>query len=585
MATTDSDVITTTTADGATQGTRAAAPTRDVRRAATITLVIICAAVFLTALDQLVVATALLPISASLALDFTHDIPAISWIISGYLLGYVIMMPLMGRVSDLYGRRRVLLAALVLFAIGSVICAEAADLGSAFDLGFLKTIGITSPSPALTWLVIARFIQAVGGGAVVPVAIAAIGDLFGDRRRILALGVIGGITEAGGALGPLYGALIVQKWTFLPGGIALGSSGGKTAHIFDFSQSWQWIFLLNIPLVAIIVAALFFLWPKRAMTTATTPTPARHSRRSLDWPGATLLGGALLCTSLGLGQEAGAVSTLSQAQVSQNNPLLLVAAVVLLLAFILVESRTHDPIIPLTIFRSPAFSAGALFSLLLGVALIVALISIPLYVFAVFGTDHYIDAGLALLRMTVMIPIGAFGGGWLVTRIGTRAVGAAGATATGIGFLLMHLWSVDTTWSQITIGTVIAGLGFGLIVAPISTTALNTTDARHFGVSAAVVTSLRMIGMMLGLAGISSWGVGLYQQLASQIPPIRDLTNASQVAAFENALTKVSVHVATNFFLVGMVLGLLAIIPALFLWRPKPGEQRQQGESVITMGL
>ncbi len=534
------------------------------RGAATVTLVIICAAVFLTALDQTVVVTALEPIAASFNLNDATDLAQLAWVVSGYLLGYVIVMPLMGRVSDLLGRQRVLLGCLALFALGSLLCAESIALGNAASLSFLSAIGVNSPSPALTWLVIARFLQAVGGGAVVPVAIAAIGDLFGAARRITALGIIGGVTEAGGALGPLYGALILQHWGFLPSG---------------YENPWQWIFLLNLPIVLVLVGALLLLWPRELRGKAVTT--ANNTR--IDWLGALVLGGALLCTSLGLGQSAGAITNLKQAQAVQNNPLLLVAAAVLLAAFVLVEARGRDPVISLSLFTSPAFSAGAIFNLLLGMALIVALVDIPIYVLAVVAGSAYLDAGLALLRMTIMIPIGAFSGGWLVARYGTRRVGVAGALCTSAGFFLMLLWGTQPNWWLITLGTVVAGMGFGLIVAPISTTALNTSGNTRFGMAASIVTALRMIGMILGLAALSSWGVNHYIYLLNHItyPPGADIT--TQLKILQQKTVEFAVDIVHGFFLAGAILALVAVIPALFLWKPKPGEEDTKGRVVVGM--
>lgn len=560
--TTQSDTTDATTLPAAPDD---AAAVPDVRqRAALVPMVLICAAVFLTALDQTVVVTALDPIAVSFGnIDVGKDLSSLAWVVSGYLLGYVIVMPLMGRVSDLLGRQRVLIGCLALFAFGSFLCAEAITLGNALPLTFLSNIGVNSPSPALTWLVIARFLQAVGGGAVVPVAIAAIGDLFGAGRRILALGIIGGVTEAGGALGPLYGALILQHWALLPPG---------------YDNPWQWIFLLNLPIVLLLVGALLIAWP-RALRGRTAPAGGR-----IDWLGAALLGGALLCTSLGLGQSAGAITHLSQAQVAQNNPYLLLAALVLLAGFVLVEARGREPVIDLRLFRSGAFTAGALFNLLLGMGLIIALVDIPIYVLALSGTT-YLDAGLALLRMTIMIPIGAFSGGWLVARYGTRVVGIAGALCTAAGFFLMRFWDVHPNWTLITISTVIAGAGFGLIVAPISTTALNTASNARFGMAAAIVTALRMIGMILGLAALSSWGVSRYLALIVQaqnsLPP--GLTISQQAAILAQKLAAIPVAITRDFFTAGAVIALVAVIPALFLWQPKPGEAEAKGRVVVGM--
>src|SRR2546421_3751862 len=152
-----------------------------------------CAAVFLTALDQTVVVTALPRIITELQIPVIQ-LDRAAWIVSGYLLGYVIAMPLMGRVSDMYGRRRVFLICLGIFALGSLFCGLAPILGNAIDISFLEHIGLNVDSPGLIWLVAARFVQAAGGGAVVPVAMAVAADFYGEERRAVALGLIGMVT-------------------------------------------------------------------------------------------------------------------------------------------------------------------------------------------------------------------------------------------------------------------------------------------------------------------------------------------------------------------------------------------------------
>src|SRR5450755_2113482 len=145
------------------------------RRTAMLALLVACAAVFLTALDQTVVVTALPQIITDLQIPVLQ-LDRAAWIVSGYLLGYVIAMPLMGRVSDMYGRRRVFLICLSIFAFGSLFCGLAPILGNNIDLSFLQQFGLNMDSPGLIWLVAARFVQAAGGGAVVPVAMAVAGD-------------------------------------------------------------------------------------------------------------------------------------------------------------------------------------------------------------------------------------------------------------------------------------------------------------------------------------------------------------------------------------------------------------------------
>src|SRR6266516_2282712 len=198
------------------------------RSAAMLALLTACAAVFLTALDQTVVVTALPQIITDLQIPVVQ-LDRAAWIVSGYFLGYVIAMRLMGRVSDMYGRRRILFICLGIFALGSLFCGLAPILGNTIDVSFLQNFGLDVDSPGLIWLVAARFVQAAGGGAVVPVAMAVAGDFYGEDRRSVALGLIGMVTEAGGVLVPLYGSIIIQYW------------------------GWQTIFYLNLPNVAVLL--------------------------------------------------------------------------------------------------------------------------------------------------------------------------------------------------------------------------------------------------------------------------------------------------------------------------------------------
>lgn len=509
-------------------------------RTARLVMLVVSLAVFLTALDQTVVVTTLPQIVLDLQIPIVQ-LDRAAWIISGYLLGYVVAMPLMGHVSDLYGRRRVLLICLCIFAFGSLFCGLAPQLGQRYDLGFLQAIGIDVSSPGLIWLVAARFIQAAGGGAIVPVAMAVAGDFYGPSPRHLALmlGLIGMVTEAGGVLGPFYGALIVQSF------------------------GWQMIFYLNLPLVALL---LFFVWK------LVPEGEPQHAR--LDLPAAVLLGASLICLSLGLSQEAAQISpaTTSAATTThiQNNPWVLALALVLFVAFILweryVERSGRWPLIPLSLFKRAAFSATSLLSLLVGASLIIAMADIPIFIATVLGRSA-LDSGLALLRLTAMIPLGALLGGWLCPRISFRFTAIPGLLLAALGFWLMHLWPQNVDWNQITVSTLITGLGFGLVIAPIAATALNAAETHQEGIASAVVTVLRMIGMILGLAALTSWGLGNFRSLAASFkapPDVKPFT-LQYNALYANYLVSAAHTVYTSIFLAAGILCLLALLPAIFL--------------------
>ena len=507
------------------------------QQGAMLALLAACAAVFLTALDQTVVVTALPQIITDLQIPVLQ-LDRAAWIVSGYLLGYVIAMPLMGRLSDRYVRRRVFLICLSIFAFGSLFCGLAPVLGNAIDISFLQNFGMNVDSPGLIWLVAARFVQAAGGGAVVPVAMAVAGDFYGEERRGLALGLIGMVTETGGVLGPLYGSIIVQLW------------------------GWQAIFYLNLPIVAVL---LFFIW--RFIP------PSAHLKERIDLPGALLLGASLLCLSLGLSQEAGQLNpstTSANGQTVQNNPWLIAAAIILLAAFVVyevfIERRKSWPMIELSLFRRAAFSATSLVSLLVGAALIIAMADIPIFIATVLGRPP-LDSGLALLRLTAMIPVGALIGGWLCSRITCRLTAILGLIPTAIGFWLMHLWPLNVNWTQITVSTLIGGLGFGLVIAPIGTTAINAASRRQIGMAASVVTVLRMIGMILGLAALTSWGLGRFRVLATSFKPPAGVAAFSPQynTLYANYLIASAHEVYTAVFLAAGVLCVIAIIPAIFL--------------------
>src|SRR5271157_2116157 len=293
------------------------------RKTVLLAMLAACSAVFLTALDQTVVVTALPKIITDLQIP-PEQLDRAAWIVSSYLLGYVIAMPIMGRVSDMYGRRHIFIICLGIFGIGSLLCGLAPILGQQVDISFLQHIGInvaapgefsdpTALNPGLVWLVAARFVQAAGGGAIIPVAMAVVGDFYGEKQRALALGLIGMVTEAGGVLGPLYGAIIVQAW------------------------GWQAIFFLNLPIIAILI---YFIW--RLIPPAEITARAAHIKERIDLLGAFLLGAALICLSLGLSQEAATSSIgvsgsgTNQAPI-QNNPWLIGASLALLATFITIE--------------------------------------------------------------------------------------------------------------------------------------------------------------------------------------------------------------------------------------------------------
>ncbi|HYX49718.1 MAG TPA: MFS transporter, partial [Ktedonobacteraceae bacterium] len=355
---------------------------------------------------------------------------------------------------------------------------------------------------------------------------------------------------------------------------------------------WTYIFYFNAPIVLALMVGAWFLIPK-----------GKHLHEGIDWLGAILLGLMLTCLSLGLAQQGTELGpTAVNGTSPQNNPFSLILAFVFLLAFIVVELIPHWrvprlslsrrfpflrlqlveekrwPVIDLSLFKRLPFSASSIVSLFVGAALIIAMADIPLFVDTVLSqhineADIPLVSGLALLRLTAMIPVGALLGGWLSSRISCRFTGVLGLLFVATGFYLMSRWSMNVDWTQITISTMTTGLGFGLVIAPISTTAIKAVRATQAGMGAAIVTSLRMVGMMLGLAALTSWALAYFKQLASQFPSLPVTATTDQFAQWSKNYANhliISAHaVYSAVFFVTMILCLIAIIPAFFLWGNK----------------
>ena len=463
-------------------------------------LAVLAAGVFLAALDQTVVVTVLYKVQQDFQIPAT-EFDQLAWVVTAYLLGYTVTLPLLGRVADVWGRKRLFLAGLGVFLIGSVLAALAPDLRG---------------------LIAARVVQAVGGGALLPIGMAMTRGLPIRGGRTFALGLLGATAEAGGVLGPLWGALIVQ------------------------ALDWRWIFWLNLPLGALIAVALRWV-------------PAQpRLREALDWFGAALLSGALLALTLGL---AATSSTGSLAGLRLSTPgavgsappawlpwVLGGVAVVLLIAFLVREQRAPAPLVPLAWFRRLPFGLAHLTNFAVGCALIVAMVNVPLLVDSV-RNGSAADGGLMLLRM------------------GDRVLTAAGLACTGAGLLLMSRWAATEAEWVMTLDLAIAGLGFGLVIAPIVATVLHWVSEPQAAVAAALINTARMVGAMLGLSLLAGWGLELFKSLMAPYPATDYIDKPQEYEALVRAA---GLQVYTTGFLVAGLLCLVAILPALGLRRPAP---------------
>lgn len=472
--------------------------------ASPLTLTVVALGAFVTALDQTVVVTVLPSVMLDLKIPFS-ELDRASWIITAYLLGYTVAMPLIGRMGDVYGLSRVYQGGLIVFTIGTSLVAVASSL---------------------EWMVGARVVQAVGGGATVPIGLAVASTALPERHRGLALGIVIAAAEAGSMLGPAYGGAIVK---FL---------------------DWRWIFWLNVPESAILFVALFWL----------SNTPNREGR--VDYLGGALLVAALLVLSLALSREG--LFTLSS-----PTPFIIGAFGLALVGILVaVERRTWQPLLSSFLFRSRAFVSANLTQLLEGVALIIALVTVPLMADTVMGKQPLTGA-MWLLRITVAIPLGAVVGGRLLAVAGIRLVTVIGLGMTALGLFLVSTWHLDVTEPWLTLHLVIAGFGFGLNNTPIMTRALSAAGQDYRGTAASLVVVARMMGMTLGLAALAAWGVEHFQTLTAGLElPLQEAGEAAveleaRVAEYNARLNEAGLTLFHNFFRAAAIVALVAMLPAV----------------------
>ncbi len=467
----------------------------------------------LGALDTYVVVTIMVDIMSDVGIAI-NKIQQVTPIITGYLLGYIAAMPLLGRASDRFGRKLLLQVSLAGFAVGSVITALSSDL---------------------TMLVIGRIVQGTASGALLPVTLALAADLWAARNRAAVLGGVGAAQELGSVLGPMYGILLV--WLF---------------------NHWQSVFWVNVPLAVIAMVMVHFSLPAKVKT---------DQPEKVD-----VVGGVLLAIALGL-----AVVGLYNPEPDGKQVLpswglpVLIGALVAAVAFFVWEKVAKTRLLePAGVHFRPFLAAlGA--SLCAGAALMVTLVNVELFGQGVLGQDQN-QAAFLLLRFLIALPIGALIGGWLATKIGDRIVTFIGMMIAAGGYWLISMWPVDLLAAKHDLGFIslpmldtdlaIAGFGLGLVIGPLTSASLRVVPAAQHGIASAAVVVARMIGMLVGIASLSAWGLYRFNQylqerLAALPPPTAD-TPGGVLIAQGARLRTATVEAYTMQY--GEIFGITAIV-------------------------
>jgi MFS family permease len=517
-------------------------------------LALVCLPVFIGALDLTIVSAVLPEVIRSMTIEI-QKLDVAGWVVTGYFVSYAISMTFMGRVSDLAGRRVVYLVCLAIFFVGSWLVAASPGWPAAVVQRVIQPFSADSPSDfaPLYALIVGRVIQAFGAGAMVPVSMALVADLFPPEKRALPLGIVGAIDTAGWVLGHLYGGIMVQF------------------------MSWPYLFWINLPVVFAIFCVTW--WGLAGL-------PRMDVKGGMDWIGVTLIGAALTLLNIGLGSPE---ISLEESTVPPPHHRLywIAAAVVAFSVFLISQRRVRNPIHDLRIFSNRNLSSASGVNLLVGFCIMVALVSVPLFINVAGAADTMKAAlvtGYLLCAFTVPMALAAVPGGWLSQRLGYRSSVILGLIVAIIGFWMMSRWKVEMASQAVAFfahlrgpetldargtgfmaaGLALAGIGIGLTIAPIGTAVINGVREEERGMASSLVIILRLIGMSVGMSSMTAYGLRQTTVLGREMlspDDALDLEKTAKVAL--GVVTKVTSEMA----LIALAVAVAAVGVALLLRR------------------
>lgn len=389
----------------------------------------------LAALDQTIVSTALPTIVSDLG-----GLEHLSWVVTAYLLASTAATPLWGKLGDQYGRKKLFQAAIVLFLIGSALCGMAQNMPQ---------------------LIAFRALQGLGGGGLMVLSMAIVGDLVSPRERGKYQGLFGAVFGATSVLGPLLGGLF-------------------TEHL-----SWRWVFYINLP---IGIVALFVI-------AAVLHIPVRSTRHTIDYLGTFLIASVATCLVL-VASLGGTTWAWGSAQIIG----LAVLGAVLLVWFVYVERRAAEPVLPLKLFRIRTFSLVAVISFVVGFAMFGGMTYLPTFLQVVQGVTPTMS-GVHMLPMVAGMLITSTASGQIVSRTGRwKVFPIAGTALTALGLLLLNeLTETTSTWVM-SVYFFVFGAGLGLVMQVLVLVVQNAVAYQDLGVATSGATFFRSIGASFGVA-------------------------------------------------------------------------------------
>jgi EmrB/QacA subfamily drug resistance transporter len=408
----------------------------------------------LAALDQTIVSTALPRIVGDL-----HGLSHIAWVTTAYLLASTVTTPLWGKLGDLFGRKYLFQAAIVIFLVGSALC------------------GIVD---SMLQLIMFRGLQGLGAGGLMVLAQASIADIVPPRQRGRYQGYFGAVFGAASVIGPLLGGFLTDQ------------------------LSWRWIFYVNVPvgIVALVV------------TTTVLPNTIAKAKPAIDYLGFAVLAAAISCLVL--------LTTWGGAQYAWGSPVILaliVATVVLLCGFVMLERRAAEPVIPLTLFRNRTFDVASAVSFIVGLSMFGAIIYLPLFLQLVSGASAT-NSGLLMLPLMAGLLVASMVSGQVISRTGRyKAFPVTGTAVAAIGMLLLSTMSATTPRLVASAWMVVLGVGLGLVMQVMVLVTQNSVDRSDLGVATATVSFFRSVGGSVGVAVFGAlFTSGLTRNLSRDLP-------------------------------------------------------------------
>lgn len=437
---------------------------------------------FTSAMDQTVVSTSMPHVIADLG-----GFGLFAWVGTGFMLASTTTVPIVGKLSDLYGRKPFYMLGIVLLLVGSALCGM---------------------SQSVEQLIAFRIIQGFGAGMIMSVAFAIIGDVFTPAERGRWAGLMSGVFASASVLGPLIG-------------------GTLTDH-----ASWRWAFYINIPMGSIALLVLFFGMPH--------VRPA--SRPNVDYRGIVLLCATVVPMLLAFSWAGNRYEWVSPQVIGFFG-----WAIAGLVLFTISQMRAEEPLMPIHLFKNRVFLVASLVTLISGFAMMGSLFYIPLFVQGVIGSSAT-NSGLVTMPMMIAMTFASIGAGQIMSRLGRyRLLGVAGLSVMVIGMAILAQLDVNSTKSDVTIAMIVFGVGLGASMPLFMLAVQNAVEYRLMGVATSTIQFLRSVGGTMGVAILfsiiqSRYHEGIAREVPAPVqqqPELAESLNDPQFLLNEGALTQI----------------------------------------------